>query len=203
MSDERLRVCEDAKRSVSDLIRLSTDGNRHVFYTVFLLAQQLVGGLNSIVLARPELGRWVARNAFMWPAFISRKRPLRQANEELLNILHIGECGIFSSRQWQLDAPSTWAAIGVFYAGVSRAMAGRCPQLSRKNKKQWFDETWDWLLANGFKPEQTFGKLGGSKARKKPKYCKRLRPATQLANLRSEIKSRVWQAFDRIFHPGK
>jgi len=134
-SRERLRVCEDAKRSVSDLIRLSADGNKHVVHTVFLLAQRLVAGLHSIVIARPELGRWLARNTFMWPAFISRKRRLRQANEKLLNTLQLGKGGIFSESEWRLDAPSTWAAIGVFYGGLSRAMAGQCPHLTRKNKE--------------------------------------------------------------------
>jgi hypothetical protein len=204
-SRERLRVCEDARRSVNDLIRLSADGNRHVVYTVFMLAHQLVVGLNSIVKVRPELGRWLARNAFMWPAFISRKRRLRQANEELLNTLHLGEGGIFSVGEWHFDAPSNEAALGVFYVGTWRAIAGQRLWLSRENKKQWFAENWNWLLDNGFKPEQSdlVGKLGASKAKKKPKYCKKLRPATQLANLRSEIKSRVWQAFDKIFYSGK
>ena len=65
MSDERLRVCEEAKRSVSDLIRLSADGNRQVVYTVFVLAHHLVAVLNSIVIRRTELSRWLARNTFM------------------------------------------------------------------------------------------------------------------------------------------
>ena len=203
VSDERLRVCEDAKRSVIDLIRLSAGGNRHVVYTVFVLAHQLVAVLNSIVIPRPELGRWLARDTIIWPAFISRKRALRRANEELLDKLHLGEGGIFNIGESHLDAPSTWAAIAVFYAGLSRAIAGQCPSLPRENKKQWFDDNWNWLLANGFKPEQddTLCKLGASKAKKKPKYCKQLHPATQLANLRSEIKSRVWQAFDKVIKP--
>lgn len=203
MTEERLRVCEDARRSVNDLIRLSSDGNAKVVHDLFILAQQLVGRLNSIVVVRPELGRWLARNTFMWPAFISRKRPLRQANEKLLNMLQLGNGGIFSDSEWHLDAPSTWAAIRVFYEGLSRAMAGQCPSLSKKNKKEWFSENWDSLLAKGLLPEQhdLLRKLGGSKARKRPKYCKQLHPATLRANLRSEIKARVWQAFDKLIVP--
>jgi hypothetical protein len=203
VSDERLRVCEDAKRSVIDLIRLSAGGNRHVVYTVFVLAHQLVAVLNSIVIPRPELGRWLARDTIIWPAFISRKRALRRANEELLDKLHLGEGGIFNIGESHLDAPSTWAAIAVFYAGLSRAIAGQCPSLSRENKKQWFAENYTWLLAKGLLPEQhdVLRNLGASKAKKKPKYCKQLHPATQRANLRSEIKARVWQAFDKIIKP--
>src|SRR5262245_5351171 len=203
MSDERLRVCEDAKRAVSDLIRLSADGNRIVVYHVFDLAHELVLVLNSIVKLRPELGRWLARYTFMWPALISHKRQVRQKNEELLNTLHLGEGGIFSAGEWHLDAPSTRAALGLFYMGLSRTTAGLCPRLSRENKKEWFDDNWKWQLAYGYKPEHNpmASKLRASKAKKKPKYCKRLHPATQLANVRAEIKARVWRAFDKIIIP--
>jgi hypothetical protein len=203
MSDERLRVCEDAKRSVSDLIRLSSDGNTMVVCHVFIIAQLLVDVLNSIVKRRPELGRLLAQNVFRWPAFISRKRQLRQANEELLNTLQLGEGGIFSVGEWHLDTPSTRAALGLFYMGLWRAAAGQGPLLSRENKKEFFDDNWNWQLANGYKPELSdmASKLRVSKAKNKPKFCKQLRPATQLANVRSEIKARVWRAFDKIIIP--
>jgi hypothetical protein len=210
MSDERLRVCEDAKRAVNDLIRLastesvtSADGDRIVVYHVFVLAQRLVDVLNSIVKRQPEHGRWLARYTFRWPAFISRKRSLSQKNKELLNTLHLGEGGIFSAGEWHLDAPSTRAALGLFYMGLSRAIAGLCPRLSRENKKEWFDDNWKWQLAYGYKPEHNpmASKLRASKAKKKPKYCKRLHPATQLANVRAEIKARVWRVFDKIIIP--
>lgn len=200
---ERHRVCDDATRNVRDLIGLAADGDKVVVYTVFILACQLVAELDSIVEVRPTLGRLLARDMFFWPTFISRKRSVRQANEKLLKTLQLGKGGIFSESEWQLKALSTRGVFGLFRIGSLRAGAELGPRLTRENKKKWFDETWDWLLGNGFKPERTLGKLGGSKARKKPKYCKRLHPATQLANLRSEIKSRVWQAFDKIFHPGK
>jgi hypothetical protein len=203
--DERLRVCEQARRSVSDLIGQSADGNRLVAFTVFMLAAQLVAALDSIATARPKLGRWLARNTLMWPGFLSRKRPLRKVNDELLNRLQLGKSGIFSVGEWHLGAPSTRCAMMVFYLGHWRAEAGQGSRLSQKRKKKWFDDNWNWLLAKGFVPEQdgVLRKLGASKARKKPKYCKHLHPATQLANLRSEIKARVWQAFDKIFYPKK
>jgi hypothetical protein len=205
MGHERLRVCEEAGRSVSDLIRLAADGNRLVAYTVFMLAGQLVDGLGSIVKVRPKLGRWLARDTFMWPAFISRKRPLKQANEKLLNTLQLGKGETFSDREWHLGAPSIQAAMKLFIAGHWRTEARRGPRLSRKNKKQWFDDNWNEIFGDDFPPEQIhlLRKLGASKARKKPKYCKHLHPATQLANVRSEIKARVWQAFDKMFYPGK
>jgi hypothetical protein len=170
-----------------------------------MLAIQLLDGLDSIVKARPKLGRWLARDTIMWPAFISRKRPLRQANEELLSTLQLGSGGRFSDGEWHLGAPSTRASMMVLYVGQQRAEARQGPRLSRKNKKKWFDDNWNWLLTKGFMPEQhdVLRKLSGSKARKKPKYCKNLHPATQLANVRSEIKARVWQAFDKMLYPGK
>jgi len=204
-SDERLRVCEEARRSVSDLIKLSADGNRLAVYTVSMLAAQLVAGLDSIVEARPKLGRWLARDTSMWPAFISRKRPLRQANEKLLNTVQLGKGGMCSDGEWHLGAPSTQAAVKLFTVGHWRAQAGQGPRLSRKNKKQWFDDNWNYLFGDDFPPEQIdlLRKLGASKARKKPKYCKHLHPATQLANVRSEIKAHVWQAFDKMIYPKK
>jgi len=57
------------------------------------------------------------------------------------------------------------------------------------------------MLDAGVAPEESefLHPLGESKAKKKPKYCKNLRPATQKANARTEIKRRVWKAFDGMF----
>ena len=40
--------------------------------------------------------------------------------------------------------------------------------------------------------------LGKGKATKKPKYCKKLHKATRDANVRAEIKDRIWDAFDNL-----
>ena len=89
--DECLGVCEEARRSVSDLIRLPADGNRLVAYTVFMLAGQLVGGLDSIVKARPKLGRWLARNDFMWPAFYLSQKTTEAGKREAAKHTAVGQ----------------------------------------------------------------------------------------------------------------
>jgi hypothetical protein len=200
--DERFRVCAQAVRSVSDLIGLSAEGNRLVVHTILMLALLVVDTLDSIVKTRPKLGRWLARDTFVWPGLLSRKRPLRKANDELLKTLQLGKRGIFSVEAVHLGALSIRGAMIIFSVGQWRSAAGQGPRLSRKNKKKWFDNNWEWLLGHGFAPEQhdVLRKLGASKAWKKPKFCKQLHPATSSANVRAEIKARVWEAFNNLVY---
>jgi len=200
-SEERLRVCEQAWRGISDLIRLAETGDKLPVHFLDIITVKSIGALNSIVDRWPKLGRALARDSFAWPALISRKRSLRKANEDLMNKLQLGKGGIYSAREWQLSAPSTQAALKLFIFGQGRVTKGLCQPFAIKVKKQWFQENWNAMVDAGVVPEQSdfLRPLGKSRAKKKPKYCKNLRPATQNANARAEIKSRVWKAFDGLF----
>jgi hypothetical protein len=207
-NEEKLLVCLRAEQSVNDLVRLSQGGDKLASLLLSRLTVQMIDARDSIVKTRPELGRWLARQlgGFSWPALIYRKRALRRGNDRLMDTLQLGKGGILSDREWHPDAPSTRGALMVLAAGYQRRAAGLGGlRLTQKNKKDWFDKNWKWLFDGEFKPEQSdlLRRLGEFKAKKKPKYCKHLRPATQLANLRAEIKARVWQAFDQIVRPEK
>jgi hypothetical protein len=117
--------------------------------------------------------------------------------------LQLGKGKVFSGGKWNLFAPSTQAALKLYTAGQWHAAAGKCAALTRKNKKRWFEEIWKWQISNGFKPEESdlLRPLGKSKAKKTPKWCKSLHPATQTANVRAQIKARLWEAFDNVFRP--
>lgn len=199
-TDERLAICGDAVRSGNELRRLAEEGDE---LPILLLITILVKGiwtLNSIVERRPELGRQLGRASFSWPALISRKRSVRQANEELMAKLQLGKGGIFSGREWQLSARCTQAAIKLWITGQYK-LKKPMPPFTKASKKRYFEHLWDEMLKDGIKPEESdlLRPLGKVKFKKKPKYCKNLHPATQVANARAEIKDRVWKAFDTVF----
>jgi hypothetical protein len=198
---ERLRVCGQTWQNTDDLIRLAQHGDKLPALSLMMIAAKMVEALDSIVEQQPKLGRWLARDVFLWPGFISRKRSVRKANEELMDKLQLGKGGIFSAREWQISAPSTQAALKLFIFGQQRATLGLCEPFAVKVKKQWFRENWKAMLDAGVVPEQSdfLRPLGESKAKKKPKYCKNLHPATQNANARDGIRYRVWKAFDGMF----
>ncbi len=202
--NERLEVCSRVERAVDDLIRLSRGSDKLMAYALLFETIRMVEALNATVERHPELGRWLARDFFAWPAMIGHKRVLKQENAKLLDALQLGKGGIFSDREWQISAPSTQTALKIFAIGKSLVVEGLCMPLTRTNKRYWFDHVWSWLLNNiGFRPEEVeaLQSLGGYKAKRKPKYCKNLLPATQRSNARAEIKAKVWKAFDKIIYP--
>lgn len=198
--DERLRVCDRAGDSVSDLIRLAEAGDKLSVTMLAMLAVKTVSALNPIVERRPELILAFSRDGFAWPAFISRKRAFTRANNKLLNTLQVGKGRIYSKRGWQPGAPSTQAAMGLLINAQSKRTALHLPPLIKRTKKRWFEASWKDLLDHGIKPEQSekLARLGKSKAIKTPKYCKHLFTRTRDANVRAEIKARVWDAFDKL-----
>ena len=202
---ESQRVCHEAAQSVSALIQIAESGDDPAVALLLMLTVQMIDTLNPIVERRGKLVRRLARNVFAWPALISRKRAFAKENEKLMDRLQLGKDGIFSDREWQPSASSTQAALTVFLFGQARARRGLCPQVTRKNKRRWFEENWKLLLDEGFKPEASdfLRPLGKSKAKRKPKYCKNLHPGTANANARSEIRARAWKAFDKIIYPKK
>jgi hypothetical protein len=199
-SDERLRVCDHAGQSVSDLIRLAKAGDKLSVTTLVMLADITIYALNSIAERRPHLILPFSRNAVAWPALISRKRALIRANNKLMDTLQLGRGGIYSERGWQLAAPSTQAAIGLLINAQSKRTALHLPPLTKKTKRRWFEVSWKDFLDRGIKPEESkkLARLGKSKATKTPKYCKHLFKRTRDANVRAEIKARVWDAFDKL-----
>ena len=200
-SKEGLRVYHQAGESVVSLIRLAEDGDELSVRGLLMLACVTVGEIELIARRRPELVYPFSRNSVFWPAFISRKRAFTQANKKLIDTVQLGRGGFLSEREWQPSAPSTQFAQTLFVIGRLRAFPDLRLPFTRKTKKQWFEKNWNALLKDGFKPEENklIAPLGKSKATKKPKYCKHLRKATQDANVRAEIKSKVWKAFDKIF----
>jgi hypothetical protein len=198
-SKESLRVCEHARKSVRDLVRLAKGEDKLAVTLLGIIASGTVSALNSIAEQRPHLILPLSRHLFAWPAFISHKRAFKLENEKLMATLQLGEGGFYSKRGWQLSAPSTRFALRLYLE--SAATTAKRPLFTRKTKKQWFEKNWNALLKEGFKPEESelLAPLGKSKATKKPKYCKNLRKATQDANVRAEIKAKVWKAFDKLF----
>jgi len=198
--NERLRVCYQARKGLSDLIRLAEAGDELSVMPLVGAALETVSTLNSIAKRRPELVYPVSRNTFCWPALISRKRAITEANKKLMDTVQLGRGGILSERKWQISAPSTQFALMLFLVGAT-APAERYPHFTRKTKKQWFEKYWNAWLKDGLRPEENefLAPLGKSKATKTPKWGNVLHKRTRDANVRSEIKSKVWKAFDKIF----
>jgi hypothetical protein len=198
--EERLRVCDHAGNSVSDLIRLAEAGDKLSVTMLAMLAVITVDALNSIAKRRPELILPFSRNGVSWPALISRKRAFIRENNELMDTLQLGKGGIYSERKWQPAAATTQAAIGLLINAQSKRTALHLPPLTKRTKRRWFEVSWKDFLDRGIKPEESekLARLGNSKATKTPKYCKHLFKRTRDANVRAEIKARVWDAFDQL-----
>ena len=164
-----------------------------------IVAWEAVGKLNPLAEQYPDLVVPLARNTVYWPALISHKQSVKKENRDLLVKLQVGKGGISSSGKWQPDALSTRGAFNVLSWGESF----RLPKLTASNKKKWFNRAWALMIQLGFKPEEhrELARLATSKAVKKPKYCKTLHARTRVANMRAEIKRRIWEAFDHVFSP--
>lgn len=199
-SEERLRVCDHAHNSVTHLIRLAEAGDKLSVTMLVMLAATTVDALDSIATRRPDLILPFSRNLIAWPALISRKRALIRANNKLMDTLQLGRGGIHSEREWQPAAPSTQAAMGLLINAQVQRTALHLPPLTKRTKRRWFEVSWKDFLDRGIKPEESekLARLGKSKATKTPKYCKHLFKRTRDANVRAEIKARVWDAFDKL-----
>jgi hypothetical protein len=188
------RLCNQLEQNVPELIQLAKEGDKIAVSLLVLIASTTVGALNSLppMLIRPH-----SRKLFAWPAFISRKRAGKLANEKLMDLLQLGEGSVFSKRGWQFAAPSTRAALNLLILDQLAGHTWPLPPLTTETKRVWFEASWKRLLKGGFKPEENklLAPLGKSKATKKPKYCKELHKGTRDANVRAEIKARVWGCF--------
>ena len=188
-----------AKEGIAGVIQLAEGGDELSFVLLLIIAVLTIDALDLIAKQRPHLVRRYSRNRFVWPALISRKRSLKKANEEWMKHLQLGEGSLYSRRRWQLSATSTKAAFRFLIKHLSEH---RWPNrfLTKAAKKKLFERLWKQQLASGLVPEnvEKLAVLGKRKATKKPKYCKELHKATRDANVRAEIKNRIWDAFDNV-----
>ena len=202
-SDDKLRIHEQAQRSVNELIRLAETGDELSIVLLFMIAAQTVDAVNSGVKQRLELFLKFSRNLIVWPAFISRKRGFKLANEELLKTLQLGEgTAYFSKKEWQPSASSTQAALGLFSIALVKKEEWKLPPLTAKTKREWFERSWKEMLREGIAPEEVakLAKLGKSAIRKKSisRGMPEQTDGMKRDDVRAEIKRQVWNAFDRL-----
>lgn len=200
---ETLRVNVLAGISVSDLIHLAEKGDKLSVIQLFMIAVETVSAVNSIAQRRPELVLNLSRALFFWPAFISRKRALKLDNAKLMKTLQLGEGGVYSKTRWQPSAPSTQVAFGLFSLALLHKNEWRLPPLAKKNKRTWFEASWNHLLLReGIVPEQTpkLAQLGKSAIGKKSisRGMPEQTAGMRRDDVRAEIKRQIWNAFNTL-----
>src|SRR5437870_6140981 len=84
---ERLKIHEEAQRSINKLIRLAESGDQLSVILLVMIASQMIDAVNSGVEQRPELFLKFSRDQFVWPALISRKRAIKLENARLMETL--------------------------------------------------------------------------------------------------------------------
>jgi hypothetical protein len=160
--------------------------------------------LNNITQRYPELVIPIARKQVVWPGLISRKRAFQQDNAKLIDKIQLGKESGYSDREWQPDAPATHGAHWVHWWGSGMAKKWRLPEITRKNKKSWFDKTWRCMerdLHIELENDPLLGPLGKSA---KKFYYKREDPKKRMPlAVRAEIKRQIWKAFDTLIFPSK
>lgn len=158
--------------------------------------------LNAITKSRPELLIPIARKQIVWPAFISRKRASQKQNAELMDKIQLGDDYVLTG-EWQPNSPSTHGALWVHWWGTRMSKEWRLPQLTKKNKRPWFDRTWRCMERHlHITPENDplLAPLGKSAQR----YYKREDPNERMPlALRAEIRRRIWKAFNTLIVPKK
>ena len=155
---------------------------------------QLMTELYDMAQKRPELLRPIARQIFVWPGFISRKRAFNMANTKLMDKIELSVGGVYSSKQWRIEKPSTQFAIRLYLEGQKLAkQLGLPPLTTEKNKRIWFEQIWNYAVNDlHIEPE------------KKPHLAKLGRAAVtrninaSAEDKRAEIKKQVWNAFNGL-----
>jgi hypothetical protein len=201
-SAERLEVSDQVEQSVSNLIRLARTGHPLLVQKLHGIAVNAIGALYDIAGKTPEVLRPMARREFGWPALIGRKRFIKQINERLIKSIQLGEGDIFTTRAWQLSAPSTQAALDLFLTARFFREDWNLAPLSEKNKRTWFEVAWQQMLKEGIAPEKvpwlaSVGKSAIGKrsiSRGMPEQTDGMRRD----DMRAEIKRQVWNAFDKL-----
>jgi hypothetical protein len=155
-----------------------------------------VTALHDMAQKRPELLRPIARQMFLWPGFISRKRAFNKANTELMNRIELGVGGPYSSKQWRIEAPSTQLAMrlhSVFQNQKYAKQLGLPPLTTKKNKRIWFEKIWNYIENDlHIEPEKNpdLANLGRAAITRNINAS----PKDQ----RAEIKKQVWNAFNGL-----
>jgi hypothetical protein len=207
--EQSLRICGQAWGSTGELVRLAKAGNKLAVTVLWDIACDLVSNLNSIAEKHSKLVHSISRNTPFWPSLISRKRASKQYNAKLMDALQLGEGDVYSTKKWQIEAPSTQAAIVLFVTAQVNARTWHLPPLTKKNKRIWFDASWNDMLKEGIVPEDSplLSQLGRSAIGKKS-VSRGMADQTEgmkRDDMRAEIKRQVWKAFDRLIAgaPGK
>ena len=150
----------------------------------------------------PELILPFSRRIFLWPALISRKRAFGIENAKLMDKLQLGEGDVFSQRQWRLSAPSTQAAAGLFVTANFHKKEWGLPPLTKKNKRTWFEKSWNHMLRHGIVPEEKpfLAQLGKSAIGKRSisRGMPEQTEGMKRDDMRAEIKRQIWNAFDKL-----
>jgi hypothetical protein len=142
--------------------------------------------LNRIARSAPELVIPIARQQIRWPGFISRKRAFQKENSELMDAIHLGE-NFKLTGEWHPRSASTRGALSVHWWGSVLQKTWGLPQLTKKNKKRWFNRTWSCMVRyTQFTPESDplYRSLAGTPAAK-----------------RAEIKRKIYRSFAKNIRP--
>jgi hypothetical protein len=151
---------------------------------------RLVTALHDMAQKRPELLRPIARQIFFWPGFISRKRAFNMANIKLMDKIELNVGGPYSSKQWQVEAPSTQFSLWLYLTFQKHAkQLGLPPLTTRENKRIWFEQIWNYAVNE---PEKNphLAQLGEAAVTRNIN--------ASVEDKRAQIKKQVWNAFDGL-----
>jgi hypothetical protein len=148
-----------------------------------------VSELHDLAQKRPELLRPIAREIFVWPGFISRKRAYDTDNAKLMDKIELG--AEFSTKQWRLSATSTQFAMRLHSVCRRYEKQLRLPPLTtQKNKRSRFERAWNYAVNElGVVPENNphLAKLGNAAV------TRNINASAE--DIRAEIKKQVRNAF--------
>jgi hypothetical protein len=199
------RICEDPvalyiredEATLGELFMRARDGDSRAARTLFEIAKSSCWFLEWLSQYRPESVIPFARERHTWPVNLGLRRKLQAEAISVLKKVKLG-AGIKLSAGWQGHTIAnkqalemlTWLELNQHHLGL--------PDRTLDNRLKWFEAGWNAILflTNGDPTSDPFlHKLGASAARKKPKFCKELNPATSASNARSKIKELLRRAF--------
>jgi hypothetical protein len=106
--------------------------------------------------------------------------------------LNVG--GPYSSKQWQVEAPSTQFALWLYLTFEKHAKQLGLPPLTTKKSKQiWFDKIWSYAVNDlHIKPEENphLAKLGEAAVKRNIN--------ARAEDKRAQIKKQIWNAFNGL-----
>jgi len=191
--EETERIRSSIEKGLDDLVRHAETGEQIAGLALATVTTTAIDKLNSLAQRSPKMFLPMSRKLLYWPCVVSHKRADAKHNKQLLERLEVGKQSIYSRGEWQPKAPTNRVAMNILDLARKMERDGQLPPLTKDTKRKWFDESWNRALWAGWKPEEDarLSGIGQSKAKKKPKYCKKLHPATSQSNLRAAIKGQV------------